>query len=684
MKRKLFPRLSAVIPRLSAVIFASVCLLLVTACKDDDNNASQDGDPDTLEEFVEPEAEPTADAMSVTVDGLTYVFDGSYTGEGKALVARVGNRATYLASDSDKPNEEVEHIILPNDRIADLSNAESAALVMVLAKGGSIVVATPTIDNLKTLVSRLRNVIIAYQEGGNNVSAKYVVQMLNTESLDRIVMWTDNFDFSVYLDSEGRGDYLSLAIFREEDSYLAYRETEALTDYQYGMKADQAALWMNTKEDEASLQAARWDAARMMARRAGGEAEQYVDKIAKSNDFTFDMGMQVNGPQGYSRYHACTLTYRIWTAYSKEKNCDVYCVTQTVTAFNQDLNCGPSGERKWYNGGSWEPWKQLDRQVSRLRKDVYGPYMKKLYTRCELVDAGRSVKIENYAPMNSTSGGQNVTDGFSFGLGANASVSAKGPQAGVSASCTWSHSVSRFSADLSMTASPSASGVTEWTYTAPGVESHFSKTPWKNHYHEFPRQIQVTTCTVEQAWVWTVAASESKTVTIKPTFQLQDEWLTYDRAFSHIGQAYARYINQGDSRSVTPMVVSCPPRYIQTWSMSVTTEAEGADVVKIKNYLTDQLKQYFLASSVFYTDRPDHKKAYNEGKGIEDYDEIGQFIVDAKNAFNHNDNVIEILREAGRVGGVPNTGDYTIVWRQTDAGINSDREEYTFSMKMPK
>jgi len=184
--------------------------------------------------------------------------------------------------------------------------------------------------------------------------------------------------------------------------------------------------------------------------------------------------------------------------------------------------------------------------------------------------------------------------------------------------------------------------------------------------------------------VWTVAASKSKTVTIKPTFQLQDEWLTYDRALNHIGQCYERYINQGDSRSVTPMVISCPPRYIQTWSMSVTTEAEGADVVKIKNYLTDQLKQYFLASSVFYTDRPDHKKSYNEGKSVEKYDEIGQFIVDAKNAFNHNNNVIEILREAGRVGGVPNTGSYTITWRQTDAGINSDREEYTFSMKMPK
>ncbi len=250
-----------------------MCLLLVTACIDDDNNASQDGAPDTLEEFVEPEAEPTADAMSVTVDGLTYVFDGSYTGEGKALVARVGNRATYLASDSDKPNEEVEHIILPNDRIGNLSNADYAGIIMVLSNGGSVAVFNPTIDHLKMLVSSLKDIIATYQIGGNNVTAKYIVQMLDTEAIDRIVMWTDNFDFSVYLDSEGKGDYLSLAVFREEDSFLAYREREALT-------------------------------------------------------------------------------YRIWTAYSKEKNCDVYCVTQTVTAYNQDLGCGPSGARDWYDGSS--------------------------------------------------------------------------------------------------------------------------------------------------------------------------------------------------------------------------------------------------------------------------------------------------------------------------------------------
>ena len=650
---------------------AAVVSITIAGCSDDDNAAQND--TEQAEDFEDPEQEPAADALGVKLKCLTYVFDGNYTGEGKALAARADNRATTLASDSEKPNEEVENIIVHNDRIGHMTNAEYAAMIMVLANGGSIVVAEPTIEKLETLVQRLRAIISSYQESGNNIAAKYVVKMLNTETVNRIVMWTDNFDFSVYLNAEGRGDYMSLVIFREEDSYIAYRDAETLTDYQYGQKADRAAMWININASLSDESQSRLLAAQMMATRAGGDAEQYVDRLSKSQDFTFDMGLQLNGPKGYSRYHNCMLTYRIWTAYSKEKNCDVYCVTQSVTAFNQDMDCGPTKSTKWYNGGDWGPWKELNKKTSQLRKDVFGPYMKKIYTKCELDDAGRQVRIENYAPQNSTSGGYTETNGFTFGLGANATVTANGPQAGVSANMSWSHTVSQFNADLTMKASPSAGGATEWVYEAPRVASHFG---W-DHYHDSPRQIQVTTCTVEQAWVWTVQGSDSRTVTIKPTFQLQDDWLTYDRALNHIGEAYSHYISMGDVRTVTPIVINCPPRYHQTWSMSVKTDAEGADVVKLKNYLTEQLSQYCLSSSVFYTVRPDHKASYNEGKSIEEYDEIGRFVEVARNAFDYNDGVRDILREAGKVGGVPDAAGYTIVWRQTDAGINSDSEEYT-------
>ena len=74
---------------LSAIPSKMVYILLMltamlTACKDDDKSATMDENDGVI--YVQPEAEPTADAMSVTVDGLTYVFDGGYQGEDRKSV----------------------------------------------------------------------------------------------------------------------------------------------------------------------------------------------------------------------------------------------------------------------------------------------------------------------------------------------------------------------------------------------------------------------------------------------------------------------------------------------------------------------------------------------------------------------------------------------------------------------
>ena len=215
MKIKNTRPLSAIPSKMVYILLMLTAML--TACVANNDNATADEDDGVI--YVQPEAEPTTDAMSVTVVGVTYVFDGGYQGDGKALVARVGNRAASLVLESDKPNEEVENIILHNGNIGKLTDAECAALIVVLAKGGSITIAEPTIDQLQALVNRLRSVINGFMEGENTVLAQHIVQMLNTETLNRIVMWTaEDFDFSVYLDENGRGDYLSLAIFRGNDT----------------------------------------------------------------------------------------------------------------------------------------------------------------------------------------------------------------------------------------------------------------------------------------------------------------------------------------------------------------------------------------------------------------------------------------------------------------------------------
>ena len=77
----------------------------------------------------------------------------------------------------------------------------------------------------------------------------------------------------------------------------------------------------------------------------------------------------MSGPEGHNPFHNIVVKYRIWTAHSGEKKADVYCVTQEITLFNQDLKCGPSDKYKWYDGREWGPWKELKEKVSDLCKN---------------------------------------------------------------------------------------------------------------------------------------------------------------------------------------------------------------------------------------------------------------------------------------------------------------------------
>lgn len=110
-------------------LFSAVLMgiaMLMTACVAKDDNVAAAGDPDNIEDFDMPEQAPTTDALAVPIDGTTYVFDANYTGEGKALVDRVKDRASWLAeSETTPPNESVENIILHNDRIGHLRNGEA-------------------------------------------------------------------------------------------------------------------------------------------------------------------------------------------------------------------------------------------------------------------------------------------------------------------------------------------------------------------------------------------------------------------------------------------------------------------------------------------------------------------------------------------------------------------------------
>lgn len=676
-----------------AIFCGGLTMTAMTACNDYDEIANE-GKSDNVENCVAPPTQPTTDARTVTVSGSTYVFNGNYTGEAMALVNRVTTSAASLQENG------VKNIIIPGSSIASLTNKETADLLLQMSRGASLVVADPTADNIKVLAKRLKDVINTYSIGGNDEEVRSEVnQILGSRILHRIKLWNDGLIESSFGSDLLKNKSLSLLAIRDEDSFqvpiepqnetdsvtirildekrnlkeeasVSYVDNSVMTDYHYGIKADNLAQWLNTPDDDlVAREKSRQAAAKMMATRAGGSAEEYLDKITESIENTFDAGFKLSGPSGHNPYHKCIVKYRIWTAYSGEKKCDVYCMTQEITAYNQMLDCGPTKDSDWYNGKDWSAMDELHKRYSFLAKDVYGPYMHRVSSECQLIDGDLPVTLEEYAPQNSTSGGQTVSNGFSFSLGGSVSAKSGGPEAGISASMQWSQSVSKFSADLSMKAQASPDGEIDWFYTGADPDSHYRLF---SNYHETAKSILTSTCTLQHAWVWTVKGSTSSSVSLISHISLIDNWLTYV-----IGkfECIPHYISQGrdDVRRIT---IPCPPRHLQTWSMNVESKDVDASKLKeIESFLTSHLGQYFMPTCVFSTVKPEHKRA----TGVADSDEVAEFVSKCKQAFASTSGR-ELLREAGKRAGLSDKGSFTIVWRHTDLGVNSDREEFTFNM----
>ena len=707
---------------LTAILLCGTTAL--TSCKDDDNaNSSEEIEAET----VPMPAGETADQLGTKINGLTYVFNADYTGEGAAVVRRAFN------STQDINDSNIQNIIINASNIATLTENDLVAISALIIRGGALILVEPTPQDEITLMEKILKTAdncingtinsplydeLDYEDmewlyewaiqGTKELTASYSAENIDDRSLE-IIGWRG---FQVYKslnvhEGETYTKELGLTVVNEDGTTetmpLTYDEEVVMNDYLFGLQADEAAAWMNTKAEED--QTKRAAAVKAIANRAN-ETQQYIDQLATTQQYHLQLGGVItikDDKKTENRYHRVVLDRQVWAAYSFDKKTDFYCINQTVKLYNQDLQCGPDNDKGWWwNSETWEKWKRAfnaERRTKTLKPQIYGPYLREFGVEVYAKDA--SPFIEQSRPVNATDGGTTVSEGISYSLGANLGFSGKAAAGGVSASISWSQSVSRVVADVRTVAKTDPNkGKVSWQYSLDNVPK--TSNAWSKANHTFAADVASKELQLQQAWIWSIPNSSASTIDVVTEWNMIDQWLTWyhagptplytkefyiDEKFSHkdllTQQALQGYTFDRIQR------ITCPPRFKETWSMTIEGDGiTGDQKKKVEDYLVAHMPDRYARSFVLCSYKHGHQKTVVDGKAkLETLDELGRKVANLKNEYEANGSVAEILRNAGKDAGIPATGSYKIVWRNTDSdtgGAKYDTEELTINLTAPK
>lgn len=591
------------------ILFAvAACAALLASC-----NKLEDKIPRKAP--VIPEETPTEDAVSNLYTEPSFFLGTTFSQEFKALQRRLITIANALQDES------LRTLVVPAGQLATLNTENYPVLRDLIRRGGNIVVLTPDASSIRTL-----SIIL-----GETIS----IPTLPPKDHDLEVMG-----------------------IKRGKTYFAFGEKDgSASSRHFGQKADALVDWLRKPSNSVNMKSWPND----------DPAEQALQDLVASEEITIDLGFPVkllssNG-KWWERTHDVTLIYRIWKAHSFDDNTDYYCIKEEITAYNNNLDCGPDKTDEWIGvSEDWSlwanamddacPWYGIEEPLA------YGPYMKYIHIKNKLSsDSQQAVTTVAYDPENSTTGGATVTESFSYSLGGNMGAGMSGPSAGVSLGLSWGTTVSQFSPDLSATAVLDKEGTLQWNYEGPHSASHYNI---PDQEHDMARSIQTNTCTLHQAWVWKIPSSGPGKVKLEGTFDVADEWLSYWLYGFETTEVYLQVKNV----QTWSYEIATPPQYKQEWSMTIKPYNKG-----VEDYLISHLGgDYYWGKSTFFSLKQQHTAADTD-------DEISAYVAGSKAMFDKNP---DLMKQAAEAGGV--TDGFTIVW-QNLTGPSEDGFEYEVKLQ---
>ena len=566
------------------------------SCSKDDNPVDDKPQPD-VPKHLEPT--PTEDIVSNPLSHLSL-----FMGSNSSMECRALKRRMTLVSYAGLADKDLGTLVIGTDELHALSPQEVDYLRALYARGGNIVVLNPDAPAITKLAQYLG------------------------KAVDIPILPSANKSFS-------------LMAFKRGKTYLALQVDETTTnDYLVGRRMDKTVDWLHQEALQLSGPVLKDD-----------DTEQALQDLIDAQEITVDQGIDVkllnDDDKWWTTYHNISITYRIWKAHSfDDGGRDFYCIKEEVTAYNQDLKCGPEAEDGWTGISSdWDSWRKAYEDAGMNPSlywvyRVYGPYMHTLGISNSLSsDSQQAIRVEAYDPENNTSGGATVTESFSYSLGANMGANMSGPMGGVSMGLSWGTSVAQFSPDLTAIANINQDGEVHWAYTGARPGTHFNV--FSTNTHDLAKNILKNTCTLHHAWVWSLP-SQDNVVHLNGSLSAYDEWVTY---WESPYETHELYFGPG-IEAAWSFDIAAPPHFKQEWSMTVEPANQA-----VEDYLTAHLgKDYFWSNAVFFTQKETHTDGDTD-------DEITNYVALSKQYFDNNPNIMQLAAQAGGI-----TDHYTIHW----------------------
>ena len=622
---------------MTSMLFAAVMMAGLTACSDK-NDTPVDPTPQPGGEVTEPYVEPTTDQMEVKV---TYDMPTAVLGQfdensvGAALIKRLSQTTSAI-------DDNTKLVLLDDNAVRTLSEDDFYKLALIYLNGGYIALQRPTVggafDFALGIMKQvweiqddvLEDLGVEIPEGAEaNTRSLEDTQLVrsvnNAHALTRAVDDDENAVDNELLILSFNASYLippyneERIVFSkleddngQESEPVEHKVKNLLNPYHYGMLADGAALWLNTKEQE-KAESQQPAAARAITR---ADADQVINSmLSRTNEFTVPGHLMAIDDQGqeFGRANVSNTTIRSWSVHDFGSNRDFYYVEENhhIRMGGQDSNKG--------NTLYWGPYKKEDWMWSKYpntntikqfylggRNDrayvyFYGNWLSESTHAMELEGNGE-IQLEKSLPSTDnsqtteiiaigTTDGTSHTEGWSFGFsgGANGGVSGPNQTGGgnvgfnfsytntntTSHSTSFTMSTSHVSKDLAIVKNTHGNEVT-WTYK----EGHTPKVIWDKGWHEMAADILTNDIDIENKVCWSVK---------KPSGSYTLGW--YIRDYTK-----ALYLNFQKNHSTCATIayedmdgfrLTPPRRFKKEWASDVRVYGEDLQKGALKDFIAD-------------------------------------------------------------------------------------------------